>query len=98
MFYSKMTHGKPKIVQLCILLLGVKTFSSFYKKNYSQNVFLFSNHPDEMCDGLTRLKSLGLGLQSEIDSQDDSIDSLLNKADKMDSRIHNTNQQMKKLK
>lgn len=51
-----------------------------------------------MCDGLTRLKSLGLGLQSEIDSQDDSIDALLNKADKMDSRIHNTNQQMKKLK
>lgn len=51
-----------------------------------------------MCDGLARLKSLGLGLQSEIDSQDDAIDRLLNKADKMDSRIHNTNQQMKKLK
>lgn len=50
-----------------------------------------------MCDGLTRLKSLGLGLQSEIDSQDDSIDSLLNKADKMDSRIRNVDQQMKKM-
>lgn len=51
-----------------------------------------------MCSGLSRLKNLGLGLQSEIESQDDSIDALLNKADKMDSRIHNTNQQMKKLK
>lgn len=58
----------------------------------------FFNHADDMCDGLARLKSLGLGLQSEIDSQDDAIDRLLNKADKMDSRIHNTNQQMKKLK
>lgn len=55
-------------------------------------------HPDEMCSGLSRLKNLGLGLQSEIESQDDSIDALLNKADKMDARIHNTNQQMKKLK
>lgn len=51
-----------------------------------------------MCSGLSRLKNLGLGLQSEIESQDDSIDALLNKADRMDSRIHNANQQMKKLK
>lgn len=55
-------------------------------------------HLDEMCDGLSRLKSLGLGLQSEIDNQEDSLDSLLNKVDKMDSKIQNTNQQMKKLK
>ncbi|XP_041793183.1 synaptosomal-associated protein 29 [Chelmon rostratus] len=53
---------------------------------------------DEMCDGLSRLKNLGLGLQSEIDNQDDSIDALLNKVDKMDSKIQNTNQQIKKLK
>lgn len=56
------------------------------------------NHPDEMCGGLSRLKNLGLGLQSEIESQDDSIDSLLNKADKMDLKIRNTNQQIKNLK
>lgn len=55
-------------------------------------------HLDEMCDGLSSLKRLGLGLQSEIDSQDDSLDSLLNKMDKMDNKIQNTNQQMKKLK
>ncbi|XP_061784643.1 synaptosomal-associated protein 29 [Nerophis lumbriciformis] len=53
---------------------------------------------DEMAGGLSRLKNLGLGLQSEIDSQDDSIDSLMNKTDKMDMKINNTNQQIKKLK
>lgn len=58
----------------------------------------FVNYPDEMCDGLGRLKNLGLGLQSEIDNQDDSIDSLLNKVDKMDVKICNTNQQIKNLK
>uniref|UniRef100_A0A3P9I576 Synaptosomal-associated protein 29 n=1 Tax=Oryzias latipes TaxID=8090 RepID=A0A3P9I576_ORYLA len=52
---------------------------------------------DEMCGGLQRLKNLGLGLQSEIDSQDDSIGSLLSKVDKMDGKISNTNQQLKKL-
>ena len=56
------------------------------------------NYIDEMSDGLRRLKNLGLGLQSEIEDQDDSIDSLLNKVDKMDVKIHNTNQQIKNLK
>lgn len=58
----------------------------------------FVNYLDEMCDGLSRLKNLGLGLQSEIDDQDDSIDSLMNKVDKMDLKIKNTNQQIKNLK
>ncbi|XP_056142202.1 synaptosomal-associated protein 29 isoform X2 [Lampris incognitus] len=53
---------------------------------------------DEMCVGLGRLKNLGLGLQSEIDNQDASLDSLLNKVDKMDLKIHNTDQQIKNLK
>ncbi|XP_008334349.1 synaptosomal-associated protein 29 [Cynoglossus semilaevis] len=56
------------------------------------------NNLDDMSDGLKRLKNLGLGLQSEIEAQDDSIDSLLNRVDKMDMKIHNTNQQIKKLK
>ncbi|XP_075889391.1 synaptosomal-associated protein 29 [Nelusetta ayraudi] len=77
--------------------------NSSRQNGYSQNKHLkqankvLDNNLDEMCSGLSRLKSLGLGLQSEIESQDDSIDALLNKTDKMDSRIHNTNQQMKKL-
>ncbi|XP_070760631.1 synaptosomal-associated protein 29 [Enoplosus armatus] len=78
--------------------------SSSRQNGYSQNRHLRDAHQtldknlDEMCDGLSRLKNLGLGLQSEIDDQDDSLDSLLNKVDKMDLKIHNTNQQIKNLK
>lgn len=78
--------------------------SSSTQNGYSQNRHLRQAHQtldtnlDEMSDGLRRLKSLGLGLQCEIDDQDASIDSLLNKVDKMDVKIHNTNQQIKNLK
>lgn len=58
----------------------------------------FGNYSDEMSHGLRRLKNMGLGLQAEIDDQDDSIDSLLNKVDKMDVKICNTNQKIKNLK
>lgn len=74
------------------------------QNGYSQNRHLreahqtLDNNLDEMSDGLRRLKNLSLGLQSEINDQDDSIDSLLNKADKMDDKIHRTNQQIKNLK
>lgn len=56
------------------------------------------NDLDEMSSGLARLKNLGLGLQAEINDQDDSIGSLLNKVDTMDAKIINTNQQLKNLK
>lgn len=86
--------GKPKaVVKLCALMLIPPHVSAFLKR-----VTMFLYHLDEMCGGLSRLKSLGLGLQSEIDNQEDSLDSLLNKVDKMDSKIQNTNQQIKKLK
>jgi synaptosomal-associated protein 29 len=48
--------------------------------------------------GLGRLKNLGLGLQSEIENQDTSLDNLLGKVDKLDLKINNTNQQIKNLK
>ncbi|GAA6226428.1 synaptosomal-associated protein 29 [Lates japonicus] len=78
--------------------------SSSRQNGYPQNRHLRDAHQtldknlDEMSDGLKRLKNLGLGLQSEIEEQDDSIHSLLNKVDKMDVKIHNTNQQIKNLK
>ncbi|KAJ0039401.1 hypothetical protein NL108_015548 [Boleophthalmus pectinirostris] len=78
--------------------------SSYGQNGYPKNKVLreahqtLDNNLDEMADGLRRLKSLGLGLQSEIDDQDDSIHSLMNKVDNMDLKIHNTNQQMKRLK
>lgn len=53
---------------------------------------------DEMSLGLGRLKHLGLGLQSEIDDQDVSLDRLLNKVDTMDGKIGSTNRQLKNLK
>ncbi|KAI4896377.1 hypothetical protein NFI96_033054 [Prochilodus magdalenae] len=53
---------------------------------------------DDMALGLSRLKNLGLGLQSEIDDQDVSLDSLLNKVDSMDGKISSTNRQLKSLK
>ncbi|ROI64765.1 Synaptosomal-associated protein 29 [Anabarilius grahami] len=56
------------------------------------------NNLDEMSLGLGRLKNLGLGLQSEIDDQDVSLDSLLNKVDSMDGKISSTNRQLKNLK
>uniref|UniRef100_A0A1A8AB20 Synaptosomal-associated protein 29 n=3 Tax=Nothobranchius furzeri TaxID=105023 RepID=A0A1A8AB20_NOTFU len=74
------------------------------QNGYPQNSYLKEAHHtldknlDEMSFGLSRLKNLGLGLQSEIEDQDDSIDSLMNKVDKMDLKITNTNQQLKNLK
>uniref|UniRef100_A0A4W5M2E7 Synaptosomal-associated protein 29 n=1 Tax=Hucho hucho TaxID=62062 RepID=A0A4W5M2E7_9TELE len=56
------------------------------------------NNLDEMSLGLGRLKNLGLGLQSEIENQDTSLDNLLGKVDKLDLKINNTNQQIKNLK
>ncbi|XP_041760385.1 synaptosomal-associated protein 29 [Coregonus clupeaformis] len=56
------------------------------------------NNLDEMSLGLGRLKNLGLGLQSEIENQDTSLDNLLGKVDKMDLKINKTNQQIKNLK
>ncbi|XP_047448099.1 synaptosomal-associated protein 29 [Mugil cephalus] len=78
--------------------------SSSRPNAYPQNRHLREAHQtidknlDEISNGLSRLKNLGLGLQSEIEAQDDSIDSLLNKVDKMDNKINKTNQQIKNLK
>ncbi|KAJ7993870.1 hypothetical protein DPEC_G00259180 [Dallia pectoralis] len=55
------------------------------------------NNLDEMCLGLSRLKNLGMGLQSEIEDQDVSLNNLLGKVDKMDLKINKTNEQLKKL-
>ncbi|KAG7481041.1 hypothetical protein MATL_G00062470 [Megalops atlanticus] len=74
------------------------------QNGYPKNKYLQAAHQqlddnlDEMCSGLSRLKNLGLGLQSEIEDQDASIDNLLGKVDRMDMKINSTNQQLKKLK
>ncbi|XP_030630628.1 synaptosomal-associated protein 29 [Chanos chanos] len=74
------------------------------QNGYPKNKHLRSAHQqldnnlDEMSLGLSRLKNLGLGLQAEIDDQDVSLDSLLNKVDSMDGKISSTNRQLKNLK
>ncbi|XP_046726844.1 synaptosomal-associated protein 29 isoform X1 [Silurus meridionalis] len=56
------------------------------------------NNLDEMSKGLSRLKNLGLGLQSEIDDHDVLLDTLQNKVDSMESKISSSNRQLKNLK
>ncbi|KAF4110387.1 hypothetical protein G5714_009639 [Onychostoma macrolepis] len=74
------------------------------QNGYPKNKHLRAAHQqldsnlDDMSLGLGRLKNLGLGLQSEIDDQDVSLDALLNKVDTMDGKISSTNRQLKNLK
>ncbi|XP_034396835.1 synaptosomal-associated protein 29 [Cyclopterus lumpus] len=101
---DKYQASHPNLRKLDTGGFGASDDGSSGKNGYPQNRHLreahqtLDNNLDEMCGGLSRLKSLGLGLQSEIDDQDDSLDSLMNKVDKMDLKIHNTNQQIKNLK
>ncbi|XP_018421529.1 PREDICTED: synaptosomal-associated protein 29 [Nanorana parkeri] len=53
------------------------------------------NNLDEMSVGLGRLKNLAMGLQSEIDEQDDIIDRLGGKVDKMDLNIKTTDKRIR---
>ncbi|XP_012987010.1 synaptosomal-associated protein 29 [Esox lucius] len=87
---------------------GFGATASVDKKSSSQNGYpanehlraahqRLDNNLDEMSLGLSRLKNLGMGLQSEIEDQDASLDNLLGKVDKMDLKINKTNEQLKKL-
>lgn len=42
---------------------------------------------DELSVGLGRLKDIALGIQTEIDEQDDILDRLTSKVDKLDASI-----------
>ncbi|XP_038074361.1 synaptosomal-associated protein 29-like [Patiria miniata] len=52
---------------------------------------------DEMSSGLGRLKNLGLGLGDEIERQNDDIDRITGKTDKLDTRIEGVNTDIKKI-
>lgn len=103
-YEDKYQASHPNLRKLDTGAFGAAADDSYGQNGYPKNKVLkeahqtLDNNLDEMADGLKRLKNLGLGLQSEIDDQDASIDSLLNKVDNMDLKIHNTNQQMKRLK
>jgi len=50
-----------------------------------------------MGSSLGRLKSLALGLQSEIDSQDPLLERLKDKTSRVDAKINKTNKEMIRL-
>uniref|UniRef100_A0AAR2J5R6 Synaptosomal-associated protein 29 n=1 Tax=Pygocentrus nattereri TaxID=42514 RepID=A0AAR2J5R6_PYGNA len=97
---SKDQEGKYE----CLYHLNTIHFLNTSANGYPKNKQLraahqqLDNNLDEMSLGLSRLKNLGLGLQAEIDDQDVSLDSLLNKVDSMDGKISSTNRQIKNLK
>ncbi|XP_063820866.1 synaptosomal-associated protein 29 [Pseudophryne corroboree] len=62
-------------------------------RNYHQKI---DNNLDGMSVGLDRLKNLALGLQSEIDDQDDMLGRLTVKVDNQDLNIKTTNQRIQK--
>lgn len=50
---------------------------------------------DDMSTGLGRLKNLALGLQTEIDEQDDVLVRLTQKVDTLDVNIKSTDKRIK---
>lgn len=62
-------------------------------RNYHQKV---DNNLDDMSLGLGRLKNLALGLQSEIDEQDEMLGRLSGKVDKLDLNIKTTDEKIKR--
>ncbi|XP_053557932.1 synaptosomal-associated protein 29 [Bombina bombina] len=93
------TH--PNLVRRETAELSTKTgaSSSGYQqknqalRNYHQKI---DNNLDDMSTGLGRLKSLALGLQTEIDDQDDVIGRLSGKVDNLDLNIKTTDQRIRK--
>ncbi|XP_070618932.1 synaptosomal-associated protein 29 [Erythrolamprus reginae] len=61
-------------------------------RTYHQKI---DNNLDEMSTGLGRLKNLALGLQTEIDEQDEILDRLTGKVDTLDINIKSTDKRIK---
>ncbi|NWV66541.1 SNP29 protein, partial [Malurus elegans] len=77
--------------------------SSAQRDSYPKNQQLRAYHQkidtnlDEMSSGLSRLKSLALGLQTEIEEQDDMLDRLTKKVETLDVNIKNTDRKVRQL-
>lgn len=52
---------------------------------------------DELSMGLGRLKDIALGMQTEIEEQDDILDRLTTKVDKLDINIKSTEKKVRQL-
>ncbi|NXG01184.1 SNP29 protein, partial [Sakesphorus luctuosus] len=77
--------------------------SSVERGSYPKNQQLRAYHQkidtnlDEMSSGLSRLKNLALGLQTEIEEQDDMLDRLTRKVETLDINIKNTDKRVRQL-
>ncbi|NWI89059.1 SNP29 protein, partial [Pitta sordida] len=77
--------------------------SSGQRDSYPRNQQLrayhqkIDNNLDEMSSGLSRLKNLALGLQTEIEEQDDMLDRLTRKVETLDINIKNTDKKVRQL-
>ncbi|XP_062999838.1 synaptosomal-associated protein 29 [Elgaria multicarinata webbii] len=82
---------------------GASSNSSFQPDSYPKNQHLRAYHQKvdnnlgEMSLGLGRLKNLALGLQTEIDEQDDILGHLTQKVDTLDVNIKSTDKKVKEL-
>lgn len=56
-----------------------------------------SSPTDELSVGLGRLKGIALGMQTEIEEQDDIICRLTNKVDNLDVNIKSTEKKVRQL-
>ncbi|XP_056360057.1 synaptosomal-associated protein 29 isoform X4 [Oenanthe melanoleuca] len=80
-----------------------KLDNSVQRDAYPKNQQLRAYHQkidtnlDEMSSGLSRLKSLALGLQTEIEEQDDRLDRLTKKVETLDVNIKNTDRKVRQL-
>ncbi|XP_008934147.1 PREDICTED: synaptosomal-associated protein 29 [Merops nubicus] len=77
--------------------------SSVQRDSYPKNQHLqayhqkIDNNLDEMSSGLSRLKNLALGLQTEIDEQDDMLERLTKKVETLDINIKSTDKKVRQL-
>lgn len=70
-----------------------------YPKNSSLRAYhqKIDSNLDELSMGLGRLKDIALGMQTEIEEQDDILDRLTTKVDKLDVNIKSTEKKVRQL-
>ncbi|XP_010718252.1 synaptosomal-associated protein 29 [Meleagris gallopavo] len=82
---------------------SIDSISSVQRDAYPKNQCLqayhkkIDNNLDEMSSGLSRLKNLALGLQTEIEEQDDMLDRLTKKVEILDIGIKSTDKKIRQL-
>ncbi|XP_069788732.1 synaptosomal-associated protein 29 [Narcine bancroftii] len=93
----------PNLRKLDTSGFGAASTSGAVNNNYPKNNCLQDFHKqmddnlDEISSGLGRLKGLAIGLQTEIDDQDEIIKCVTSKTERVESKIGATNRQLRKL-